>query len=131
MNAAIVHTDVVSMLFKGDSQASGFLDHFAGRLLGISFMTVAEVERWPMERHWGLARRADFARHLARYVVLPVSRELCVQWAKVTFSVRRLGRPIQTSDAWIAASAIYYEVPLITNNAADYAMIDSLSVLSA
>jgi len=33
--------------------------------------------------------------------------------------------------AWIAASAIYYQVPPITNNGADYAMIEGLSVLSA
>jgi len=131
MNAAIVDTDVVSMLFKGDSRASGFLNYLAGRLLGISFMTLAEVERWSLERKWGLARQTDFARYLNRDAVLPVSRELCVQWAKVTFSARRLGRPIQTADAWIAAGAIYYQVPLITNNGADYAMVEGLSVLSA
>jgi hypothetical protein len=43
MNAAIVDTDVVSMLFKGDSRASGFPGYLAGRLLGISFMSLAEV----------------------------------------------------------------------------------------
>ena len=131
MNAAIVDTDVVSILFKGDSRASGFFGYLAGRLLGISFMTLAELERWSLERHWGLGRRTDFAGYLTRYAVLPVSRELCGQWAKVTFSARRLGRPIQTADAWIAASAIHYQVPLITNNGVDYAMVEGLSVLSS
>jgi predicted nucleic acid-binding protein len=41
------------------------------------------------------------------------------------------GRPIQTADAWIAASALYYQVPLITNNRADYSAVDGLVVLSA
>ena len=50
MNAAIVDTDVVSMMFKGDSRALQYLPHLTGRLLGISFMTLAELERWPLER---------------------------------------------------------------------------------
>ena len=53
MNAAIVDTDVVSMLFKGDSRAQRYRVHISGRLLGISFMTLAELERWQLERRWG------------------------------------------------------------------------------
>jgi hypothetical protein len=45
MNAAIVDTDVVSMLFKGDSRAQRYRGHITGRLLGISFMSLAELER--------------------------------------------------------------------------------------
>jgi hypothetical protein len=53
MNAAIVDTDVVSMLFKGDTRAVAYQPHITGRLLGISFMTLAELERWGLERDWG------------------------------------------------------------------------------
>jgi len=68
---------------------------------------------------------------VSHYAVLPVSRELCVKWAEVAFTAKRRGRPIQTADAWIAASAIYYQVPLITNNQSDYSFIEGLTVLSA
>jgi predicted nucleic acid-binding protein len=63
--------------------------------------------------------------------VLPASRELCSKWAEISWEARRKGRPIQTADAWIAASALYYQVPLITHNAADYAMISQLQLLTA
>jgi predicted nucleic acid-binding protein len=131
MNAAIVDTDVVSMIFKGDTRAFSFRKHIAGRLLGISFMTLAELERWPLERGWGPARKLDLARHLARYTVLPVSRELCLKWAEVSFDAKRQGHPIQTADAWMAASALHYQVPLITNNRDDYSMVRGLALLSA
>jgi tRNA(fMet)-specific endonuclease VapC len=131
MNAAIVDTDVVSMLFRSDSRARKFRDYLTGCLLGISFMTLAELERWSLERNWGPVRKADLERNLERYTVLPVSRELCIRWAEVTFAAKRRGRPIQTADAWIAATAIHYEVPLITGNSSDYSMIDGLSVFSA
>ena len=131
MNAAIVDTDVVSMLFKGDTRAVAFRPHITGRLLGISFMTLAELERWPLERDWGQRRKLDLAQHLTRYVVLPVSRELCGKWAQVSFAAKRKGHPIQTADAWLAASALYYQVPLVTNNRADYSAVDGLVLLSA
>jgi len=35
-------------------------------------------------------------------------------WAEVSFGAKRKGLPIQTADAWIAASALYHQVPLIT-----------------
>lgn len=131
MNAAIVDTDVVSMLLKGDSRAFAYRPHLTGRLLGISFMTLAELERWPLERDWGASKRAELSRHLQSYAVLPVSRELCIKWAEVTTFARRKGRPIQTADAWIAASALYYDVPLITNNQRDYSMVDGLRIIAA
>jgi predicted nucleic acid-binding protein len=131
MNAAIVDTDVVSMLFKGDTRAHAYRPHITGRLLGISFMTLAELERWSLERNWGQRRKLELAQHLTRYAVLPVSRELCAKWAEVAFAAKRKGRPIQTADAWIAASALHYQVPLITNNRGDYLVVDGLDLLSA
>src|SRR5437588_6401948 len=123
MNAAIIGTDVVSILFKGDSRAERYRVHISGRLLGICFMTLAELGRWPLERGWGPIRRAELAQHLTRYVVLPANRELCTKWAEVSWEARRKGRPVQTADAWIAASAVHYQVPLITNNPSDYEML--------
>ena len=130
MNAAVVDTDVVSMLFKGDSRAQQYRAHISGRLLGISFMTLAELQRWQLERRWKPIRRAELAQHLNAYTVLPASRELCVKWAELSWAARLKGRHIQTADAWIAASALHYQVPLITNNAGDYGMIDGLQVLT-
>jgi len=131
VNAAIVDTDVVSMLFKGDTRALAYRPHIAGRLLGISFMTLAELGCWSLERNWGQGRRLELAQYLTRYTVLPVSRELCAKWAEVAFAARRKGRPIQTADAWIAASALHYQVPLVTNNRDDYSSVDGLVLFSA
>jgi hypothetical protein len=64
MNAAIVDTDGVSMLFKGDTRADAYRAHITGRLLGISFMTLAELERWSLERNWGERRKIELAQHL-------------------------------------------------------------------
>jgi len=94
-------------------------------------MTLAELARWALERAWGLERKRELGRHLTHYTVLPASRELCLSWAEVCFAAKKKGRPIQTADAWIAASALYYQVPLITNNQRDYSMVDGLVLISA
>jgi tRNA(fMet)-specific endonuclease VapC len=131
VNAAIVDTDVVSMMFKGDSRAHNYRAYMTGRLLGISFMTLAELDRWSLDRNWGAARKADLETYLTRYTILPATRELCSAWAKVAWEARKKGRPIQTADAWIAASALHYQVPLITHNTSDYTMISGLEILTA
>jgi hypothetical protein len=57
-SAVVVDTDVVSYLFKHDCRAEVYRPHLTGRLLVASFMTVAELDRWALERDWGEARRA-------------------------------------------------------------------------
>jgi predicted nucleic acid-binding protein len=56
---------------------------------------------------------------------------MCGKWAEVSFAAKGKGHPIQTADAWIATSALYYQVPLITNNRADDSAVDGLVLLSA
>jgi predicted nucleic acid-binding protein len=94
-------------------------------------MTLAELERWPLERSWGQRRKLELAQHLTRHTVLPVSRELCARWAEVSCAAKRKGRPIQTADVWIAASDLHYRVSLITDNRGDYSAVDGLTLLSA
>jgi tRNA(fMet)-specific endonuclease VapC len=130
MDAAVVDTDVVSILFKRDSRAELYERHVSRRFLAISFMTFAELERWTLERNWGKPRRTELRDFLKKFVVLPADDELCRKWAEVSFARRRVGRPIQTADAWIAATALLYRVPLITHNGADYQMVEGLTVIS-
>lgn len=126
----VVDTDVVSYLFKRDSRAEAYRPHLTGRLLVVSFMTLAELDRWALERGWGEARRARMERHMSNFVVRPFDRDLCLRWAEVTDGARRKGRPIGVADAWIAATALRHEAPLVTNNDAHYAGVEGLTTIS-
>ena len=53
MSTAVVDTDVVSFLFKNHPFAHHYLPDLADRSLVISFMTVAELDRWVLEARWG------------------------------------------------------------------------------
>jgi len=127
----VVDTDVASFLFKRDTRAQLYRPHLAGRAWVISFMTLTELRAWGLERNWGPALRARLTRHLRRYLVQRTVEGLCQRWAAVLHGRRRAGRPIATADAWIAATALYLGIPLVTHNAVDYQAIPRLTVLTA
>jgi tRNA(fMet)-specific endonuclease VapC len=125
-----VDTDVLSFTFRGDTRAELYRPHLTGKLLAISFMTLAELDQWALQRRWGAARRARMEAYLRTFVVYPFDRALCLKWAEVSVDARRRGRPIQTADAWIAATALLHNLPLVTHNPSDYAGVPGLTLVS-
>lgn len=131
MEPCVLDTDVASFLFKGDARAELYRPLLSGRLRVLSFMTVAEMHQWAESKGWGEARRLALDLHLNRFVVVQSDVLLCRAWAEVRGSARRAGRPIQTSDAWIAATAVRYGLPLATHNPKDFAGVAGLRLLTA
>jgi predicted nucleic acid-binding protein len=130
LNGLVVDTDVVSYTFRGDTRHEQFLPILANKTLVVSFMTVAELDRWALARDWGPTRMAALERYLGRFALQPFTRDLCRRWAQVGDGARRNGRPIQTADAWIAATALHLGVPLVTHNPSDYGGVAGLTILS-
>ncbi|HXB73477.1 MAG TPA: PIN domain-containing protein [Candidatus Acidoferrales bacterium] len=96
----------------------------------ISFMTLAELDRWVLVAHWGEARRKRLHEYLERFVVLPYDHDLCTKWAEVTVAAQACGRRIDCADAWIAATALQAGAPLITHNRNDYLGVSGLVVIT-
>jgi len=125
-----VDTDVVSFLFK-DHTISRLDDRdLDGSTLILSFMTIAELDRWAIQSNWGEARRKWLGQYLEPFVVLPYHRALCNKWAEVTTTAQRNGHRIECADAWIAATALLYDLPLVTHNGADYRGVSGLKLIS-
>ena len=129
MMQVVVDTDVVSLIFKGDSRAGKYLSILDGTDLLVSFMTEAELERWILQSQWGIERKIQFRQYMRRFVSVPSSRDLILKWAEVMVIARSAGRRIEVADAWIAATALLYEAPLVTNNASDYLGVAGLRVV--
>ena len=126
----VVDTDVVSFLYKHDTRATLYRPHLDGKLLLVSFMAIAELDRWALAHNWGEKRKRDLETFMQRFTVIEVSRDLCRKWAEATHSAHRAGRPIETADAWMAATALLYNVPLITHNGRHYAGVSGLQVIT-
>jgi tRNA(fMet)-specific endonuclease VapC len=67
MGRIVLDTNVVSYLVKDDSRGRKFRRSLDGNLVIVSFMTLAELERWSLARNWGTARREAMLRYLTRF----------------------------------------------------------------
>lgn len=126
----LVDTSVLSLIIKRDTRAVRYAPHLADTIGVLSFITLAELYRWPEERDWGPRRRAELARLLEPYAVIFPGHALCQRWAILVAEVRRVGRPLPLADSWIAATALHGDLPLVTHNPRDFAGIDGLRVIS-
>jgi predicted nucleic acid-binding protein len=94
-------------------------------------MTEAELEQWALMANWSL-KRIDWLRlYLERFAIVPSSRELVMKWAETMVAARRNGRRIETADAWVAATALLYDAPLLTHNKSDYLGVPELRFAEA
>jgi tRNA(fMet)-specific endonuclease VapC len=126
----LVDTDVASYLHKGDSRAEAYRGLTAHRALVVSFVTVAELYQWAAIHRWGAARRRGLEHFLHGFIVHESDPHLCWEWALVRAEARAAGRPIGTTDAWIAATARLYDLPLVTNNVRHFQPVSGVRMIS-
>jgi len=130
MSMVVLDTDVWSFLFKGDSRAERYRVHLEGNVLCVSFQTVAELYQWAEMANWGEKRRAKLQEWLCRFEVLLYDDATAQIWARIRAERDRQGRPMAAQDAWVAACALRHGYPLVTHNAADYAGVTDLIMIS-
>ncbi len=90
--------------------------HMQGRMLVLSFQTVAELLAWAEENRWGARQRAALDEFLSRFLIVPYDLALARAWAKVTTRTKAIGRRLESGDAWIAATALHRKAPLLTHD---------------
>jgi tRNA(fMet)-specific endonuclease VapC len=130
MAEVVVDSDVVSYVFKGDDRAELYAPHLNGTALVLSFMTLAELYRRPLEHNWERKRRAKLQRLIGRFTVRYVDDALCQFWAAAVSDAARHGFKVPTGDAWNAATAIAYGVPLVTHHPKHYRGITGLKIIT-
>jgi tRNA(fMet)-specific endonuclease VapC len=130
MSVVLLDTNIVSYLFKRDTRAALYTPHLQNQELGIAIMTVAELFQWAAVREWGEARTTRLEHHLERYTLLPVDVETCRSWATVRAVRSAQGLPISPQDAWVAATALRYQLPLVTHNPDDFKQIPDLTIIT-
>jgi tRNA(fMet)-specific endonuclease VapC len=126
----LLDTNVVSYLMRGGELARRYLPHLDNKLAAISFITVGELYFGAEKRGWGELKRRSLEATLRRFVVIPYDAEIARHYGRALAERQRIGRPIETNDAWIAACASRHAIPLVTHNAGDFRDITSLDIIS-
>lgn len=129
----LVDTDVFSLGFRFDPLFDSFYGPaIEGHRTVVSFMTVAELEFGMLNRQWGERRTTALRKYLAsHYVECGVTNRICRQWAAAINEARSKGHTLRTADAWIAATALALDIPLVTHNARDFSCLSSLELITA
>lgn len=125
----LIDTNIVSYIFKGDTRAQLYQPTLAGQTLFVSFMTVAELYRWPYEKNWGEPKKQGLIQFLRNFAVLPYDDALAWKWAELVGKTCR-GRPMSAADSWIAATALRHGMPIVTHNKKHFEHIPGLIVIS-
>jgi predicted nucleic acid-binding protein len=125
----LVDTNIISYFFRRDSRAAAYERHLAGHTLFVSFMSVAELYKWPIERNWDDRKKQELIEHLRKHAVLPYDDALAWCWAELVGKTRR-GRPMSLQDSWIAATAIRHAMPIVTHNRKHFENVPGLTVIS-
>lgn len=130
-NGLVLDTDVTSFLFNQDRiRAPRYEVHTGGKKLYLPFAAVGEIHFGMEIRQWGPVRRARLGSFLQRFVVVQSDADILQMWAEIRAVSQRRGRMIERQDAWIAAVALTLNLPLVTHNAAHYAHIPLLQIIT-
>ena len=118
MDDLLLDTGVVSFFLpaKNRPERTLYEPHLEGRRLILSFQSVAELWLLARKNGWENRRQENLRKFLGKFLVVPADAELAEAWANVTADAAKLGRRLETADAWIVATALRYELPLATHD---------------
>lgn len=82
----------------------------------VSIITVGEALAFAKKLSWGPSKTRTLNLLLQELVTVVISDEILRAYAEVDFLLRRLGKPTEQNDIWIAATAIASKPHLLTTD---------------
>lgn len=119
----VVDTGVWSLLFARAGandlpHVTTWRETLRGKIVTVATQTQAELLFGALVSAWGPQRLTRLRQRLAEFPVLPVSQSVVEAHARLRAECRRRGHPLEQpvhqGDAWIAATAVAYDLPLAT-----------------
>ena len=129
MSGFLLDTNCVSELvrIKPHPRVIGWIESAEEGLLYLSVLTLGEIRkgladlpqsrrRTHLEAWLEVELRARFAGRL-----LPIADEVANRWGLVASRAKRKGKPLAVIDGLLAATALHYNLTLVTRNVGDFA----------
>lgn len=76
----------------------------------------------------GMTHRHEVDEQLVPYAILEVDMEVAWRASRLARSLQALGQPIADNDLWIAATALEFGLPLVSNNRRHFARVPGLDL---
>lgn len=125
----VVDTNVAVYLLTGHPRVVPFRGILATSLVLISFQTAAELGLIARRRAWGADRLAHLDGFLGGVTTIPSTDDIIEAWVDVMYRQIRKGSRLEVGDAWVAATALVHDCPVVTNDRKDFGRVEGLKLL--
>ncbi|NNG38063.1 PIN domain-containing protein [Flexivirga sp. ID2601S] len=120
----LVDTDVWSHVIPSgrdrDPRASSWRRLLLGKQVLIAAQTEGELRFGALAKRWGATKFAALEANLTKTPTVPVTNDVIESFASVRAACRHAGHAlaekIHVGDAWIAATAIAFDLPLLAGD---------------
>lgn len=128
----LIDTNIGSYVMSGHPIAERYRDHLEGKTLGISFQALAELWVGQRRQGWDELRFRAYIGGLVEVPYSPEIQELFVQVRVESLNRNAAGEghKVPSADAWVAATALWVDAPLVTHNERDFRGIPGLEIIS-
>ena len=129
MRPALLDTDTVSYFFRRNSQVVSRVDEYLKEhgFIYVSVVTYYEVLSGLYYKD-ASAQLARFDAWVMLNQVLPLTPEIASRAAQIFAQLRSQGQPIGHNDVLIAATALAYDLTVITNNRNHFSRVTGLEI---
>jgi tRNA(fMet)-specific endonuclease VapC len=106
-------------------KADAFLEAHASDTMFITFTVAGELACGA-----SASAHTQWGRLCQPYAVLPWSMEISWEYGEIYRQLSAAGTLIGTNDLWIAATARFHGMPLVTANQAEFSRVAGLEILT-
>jgi predicted nucleic acid-binding protein len=107
-----------------DGPAHEFLAQYSSHALYLTFTVAGELAAG-----FEANDRGRWEAFLAPFRVLPCTHDVCWRYGRISRNLREAGLLIGSNDIWIAATALAFELPVVTANERHYRRVADLTVV--
>jgi predicted nucleic acid-binding protein len=100
---------------------------YAGRL-HVSVVSIGELMTWGLRKKASPNRLPGLLDFMKGIDILPVTPPIADEYGRLRAALLDAGRPTPQMDLWIAATAIYHGLTLVSHNTRDFAHIPGLKL---
>ena len=124
----LVDSDWIINGLAGAKSAVARLSQLAANGLAISVVTEGEVLEGAYRSSDQAAALTRYRQFFAAYDILPVTSSIVNEFARLRAHLHQIGLPIEDFDLIIAATAIHYDLELITGNLRHFERVPGLKL---
>jgi predicted nucleic acid-binding protein len=110
----ILDTNALSAFFDGEPEIGAILG--SQHRAAIPVIVLGEFRYGIMGSRHRNAYEEWLNAHLRHFDLLAITAETTVPYAALRATLKRLGRPFPANDAWIAALAVQYRLPILSRD---------------